>query len=238
MKTLRPLLLTLLSLAVPFWLILTAIRLLFTPAFLNVEYRLPGFPADPYGFTLQDRLHYGSLSLEYLVNDSDLTFLEEITLADGAPCVEIADHPVACAHRAPTPDTASPAPRPPNSTISEPVQTAATSLRPTNDSAPPPASAPPSAPSQAGAAIGSHASLDGSKSAPSSRYPDAPRPPQMNHRSAATTETKSLRGAMGASGNGSHRGPFSHTPDGPHSHAPVHHRMRTRPGSQPVASAW
>ena len=85
MKTLRPLLLVLLSLAVPFWLILTAIRLLFTPAFLNVEYRLPGFPADPYGFTLQDRLHYGSLSLEYLVNDSDLTFLEEITLADGAP---------------------------------------------------------------------------------------------------------------------------------------------------------
>lgn len=85
MKTLRPLLLALLSLAVPFWLILTAIRLLFTPAFLNVEYRLPGFPADPYGFTLQDRLHYGSLSLEYLVNDSDLTFLEEITLADGAP---------------------------------------------------------------------------------------------------------------------------------------------------------
>ncbi len=85
MKTLRPLLLALLSLAVPFWLILTAIRLLFTPAFLNVEYRLPGFPADPYGFTLQDRLHYGSLSLEYLVNDSDLTFLEEITLADGSP---------------------------------------------------------------------------------------------------------------------------------------------------------
>ncbi len=85
MKTLRPLLLVLLSLAVPFWLILAAIRLLFTPAFLNVEYRLPGFPADPYGFTLQDRLHYGSLSLEYLVNDSDLTFLEEITLADGAP---------------------------------------------------------------------------------------------------------------------------------------------------------
>ena len=85
MKTLRPLLLVLLSLAVPFWLILTAIRLLFTPAFLNVEYRLPGFPADPYGFTLQDRLHYGSLSLEYLVNDSDLTFLEEIPLADGTP---------------------------------------------------------------------------------------------------------------------------------------------------------
>jgi len=85
MKTMRPLLLALLSLAVPFWLILTAIRLLFTPAFLNVEYRLPGFPADPYGFTLQDRLHYGSLSLEYLVNDSDLTFLEEITLADGSP---------------------------------------------------------------------------------------------------------------------------------------------------------
>ena len=85
MKPMRPLLLALLSLAVPFWLILTAIRLLFTPAFLNVEYRLPGFPADPYGFTLQDRLHYGSLSLEYLVNDSDLTFLEEITLADGSP---------------------------------------------------------------------------------------------------------------------------------------------------------
>ncbi len=43
---------------VPFILIMTLVRLLLTPLFLQIEYRMPGFPLDPYGFTLQDRLQW------------------------------------------------------------------------------------------------------------------------------------------------------------------------------------
>ena len=68
------------ALVLPFLLLMTSIRILLTPLYLHLEYRRPGFPADPYGFTLQDRLQWASISLEYLLNDSDLSFLSEKTL--------------------------------------------------------------------------------------------------------------------------------------------------------------
>ncbi|NPV85593.1 MAG: TIGR01906 family membrane protein [Anaerolineae bacterium] len=73
------------ALVLPFLLLMTSIRILLTPLYLHLEYRRPGFPADPYGFTLQDRLQWASISLEYLLNDSDLSFLSEKTLPDGSP---------------------------------------------------------------------------------------------------------------------------------------------------------
>lgn len=73
------------ALALPFLLLMTSIRILLTPLYLHLEYRRPGFPADPYGFTLQDRLQWADISLEYLLNDSDLSFLSERTLPDGSP---------------------------------------------------------------------------------------------------------------------------------------------------------
>ena len=39
------------ALLVPVALVLTAVRLLMTPAFVQIEYSTPGFPADPFGFT-------------------------------------------------------------------------------------------------------------------------------------------------------------------------------------------
>jgi integral membrane protein (TIGR01906 family) len=46
---------------------------------------MPYFPVDPYGFTQQDRLKWGGLSLEYLLNDQGIEFLGELRLRDGKP---------------------------------------------------------------------------------------------------------------------------------------------------------
>lgn len=75
----------LVSIALPFVLVLTAVRLLLTPAYVHLEYRTPDFPADPYGFTLEDRLNWSIISLEYLVNDAGINFLADLTFDDGVP---------------------------------------------------------------------------------------------------------------------------------------------------------
>lgn len=73
------------ALLIPFALIMLGARLLMTPIFPEIEYRMPSFPDDPYGFTLQDRLHWSKLSIEYLVNDAELSFLAELQFDDGTP---------------------------------------------------------------------------------------------------------------------------------------------------------
>jgi len=73
------------ALLVPAALILTGLRLLATPVFLQVEYRMPGFPADDYGFTLQDRLRWAPYALDYLLNDADISYLGDLRFADGDP---------------------------------------------------------------------------------------------------------------------------------------------------------
>jgi integral membrane protein (TIGR01906 family) len=73
----------LVAVLVPIILILTSVRLLLTPAFVNLEYRTPNFPADPYGFTQQDRLRWSLIALDYLLNDEGIEFLEELEFDDG-----------------------------------------------------------------------------------------------------------------------------------------------------------
>jgi integral membrane protein (TIGR01906 family) len=50
-----------------------------------VEYRMPYFPPDPYGFTMQDRLHWASYAVNYLINNADISYLGNLTFADGKP---------------------------------------------------------------------------------------------------------------------------------------------------------
>ena len=69
----------------PLIVLMIAIRLLITPNYARVEYRLPGFPNDPYGFTLEDRLQWSAPSIIYLVNSEGIEFLEELTFEDGDP---------------------------------------------------------------------------------------------------------------------------------------------------------
>jgi integral membrane protein (TIGR01906 family) len=85
MKNLHRILSWLIIIFVPFSLTFLGLRLLLTDAFPQVEYRTPGFPADSYGFTLQDRLHWSSLSIDYLVNNADISFLGNLTFPDGSP---------------------------------------------------------------------------------------------------------------------------------------------------------
>jgi integral membrane protein (TIGR01906 family) len=75
----------LIMIIIPFLILMSVIRLLFNPIFVDLEYNAPGFPADSYGFTLQDRLHYSQVSIEYLLNSSDISFLANQQLADGSP---------------------------------------------------------------------------------------------------------------------------------------------------------
>ncbi|HWQ46326.1 MAG TPA: TIGR01906 family membrane protein [Longilinea sp.] len=73
-----------LSVSIPFFLLMTAIRVLLTPVFVNVEYFMPGFPVDEYGFTRADRLMYAPLAVEYLVNSAGIEFLGDQTFPDGS----------------------------------------------------------------------------------------------------------------------------------------------------------
>ncbi len=73
------------ALLTPFALIMLGARLLMTPVFPEIEYRMPDFPDDPYGFTLEDRLRWSKPSIEYLLNNADLSFLAELRFDDGTP---------------------------------------------------------------------------------------------------------------------------------------------------------
>ena len=69
----------------PIFLLMTAIRLLLTPFFVEMEYHLPGFPEDPYGFTIQDRLYWSKISINYLLNNETIYWLGAFKLQDGNP---------------------------------------------------------------------------------------------------------------------------------------------------------
>ena len=74
-----------LTLLVPVVLLLTNVRLLLTPAFVQIEYRLPGFPADRFGFTQADRLRWAPIALDYLLNDAGTDFLGDLRFDSGEP---------------------------------------------------------------------------------------------------------------------------------------------------------
>ncbi len=74
-----------LQIVLPLVLSLTGVRLAITHAYVEVAYRLPGFPPDPYGFTLQDRLKWSMPSLDYLLNAAGIDFLGDLQFDDGTP---------------------------------------------------------------------------------------------------------------------------------------------------------
>ncbi|MFZ5855545.1 MAG: TIGR01906 family membrane protein [Chloroflexota bacterium] len=69
----------------PIVLLGIALRLLLTPLFLQVEYRMPGFPADEYGFTREDRLRWAPFAVDYLTNREDISYLADLKFDDGTP---------------------------------------------------------------------------------------------------------------------------------------------------------
>lgn len=85
MRTLQKVLSWFVTFLLPVALTFLGVRLLLTNTFPEIEYRTPGFPTDEYGFTLQDRLQWSGISIDYLLNDADISFLSDLTFPDGAP---------------------------------------------------------------------------------------------------------------------------------------------------------
>ncbi len=75
----------LVSMMVPIAILVAGIRIIMLPAFLKIEYNLPGFPEDRYGFTLEDRLYWAPIAVEYLLNSEDISFLGDLRFDDGTP---------------------------------------------------------------------------------------------------------------------------------------------------------
>lgn len=75
----------LVSLLTPIVLIGFALRILLTPLYYSIEYNMPYFPSDEYGFTKEDRMTWAPYAVKYLVNNSDISYLGNLQFDDGSP---------------------------------------------------------------------------------------------------------------------------------------------------------
>jgi integral membrane protein (TIGR01906 family) len=73
------------TLIVPIALIGLGLRVLLSPLFLQVEYNMPYFPPDEFGFTKSDRLKWAPYALNYLTNNADISYLGNLKFEDGKP---------------------------------------------------------------------------------------------------------------------------------------------------------
>lgn len=73
------------TLIVPIALIGLGLRVLLSPLFLQVEYNMPYFPPDEFGFTKADRLKWAPYALNYLTNRADISYLGNLKFDDGKP---------------------------------------------------------------------------------------------------------------------------------------------------------
>src|SRR5512138_1747961 len=80
-----PILSLIITLLVPIALIGLGLRVLLTPIFLQVEYNMPYFPPDEFGFTKADRLKWAPYALNYLTNNADISYLADLKFEDGKP---------------------------------------------------------------------------------------------------------------------------------------------------------
>jgi integral membrane protein (TIGR01906 family) len=83
MNKVIPVVKALTGIAVVVFVLLTSLRFLFSPLFLRIEYSMPGFPQDDYGFTKEERLKWANISLTYLLNRDPIDLLAQHQLADG-----------------------------------------------------------------------------------------------------------------------------------------------------------
>ena len=76
----KPLLRLFFTLAIPPLLVIGAVRLVMTYEFLQFEYLRADFPADSYGFSVQDRLMHAPYGIDYLLNGEGIDFLGALRL--------------------------------------------------------------------------------------------------------------------------------------------------------------
>jgi len=75
----------LVAILIPIALLGLGLRALLTPVFLQIEYNMPYFPPDQYGFTREDRLKWAPYAVDYLVNSADISYLGDLQFDDGTP---------------------------------------------------------------------------------------------------------------------------------------------------------
>ncbi|MEJ2561497.1 MAG: TIGR01906 family membrane protein [Anaerolineales bacterium] len=78
---------TLFVILLPISLILSSVYIVLYSAgiWVPIEYRMPGFPEDSYGFDLQDRLYWSSVDIQFLLSNEDISYFDSHFLADGSP---------------------------------------------------------------------------------------------------------------------------------------------------------
>lgn len=83
MKNLYRILSWLIAIILPTVIVLTVVKVIINPWYPQFEYHTPGFPADSYGFSLQDRLKYAKITFEYIINSADISFLSDLRFPSG-----------------------------------------------------------------------------------------------------------------------------------------------------------
>lgn len=68
------------TLITPVLLTLISVRLVMLPLFFTFEYTRPGFPADYYGFSTEDRLSYAPYALHYILSSEPISYLGDLRL--------------------------------------------------------------------------------------------------------------------------------------------------------------
>ncbi|MEJ2606737.1 MAG: TIGR01906 family membrane protein [Anaerolineales bacterium] len=78
---------TLFVILLPISIILSSVYIVLDSAgiWVPIEYRMPGFPEDSYGFDLQDRLYWSSVDIQFLLSNEDISYFDSHFLADGSP---------------------------------------------------------------------------------------------------------------------------------------------------------
>jgi len=73
------------TLATPLALLGLALRAVLLPFYPAIEYHMPYFPDDEYGFTTEDRVRWAGEAWQYLLRDADSGLLADSTFEDGRP---------------------------------------------------------------------------------------------------------------------------------------------------------
>jgi integral membrane protein (TIGR01906 family) len=73
------------TILVPVSLVLIGVRLMMSSAFLQIDYNMPGFPNDRYGFTKADRLYWAQFAVDYLINREGISYLGDLHFENGDP---------------------------------------------------------------------------------------------------------------------------------------------------------
>ncbi len=71
--------------SIPVVICVLSILVLLSPVFMNLEYRLPNFPEDQYGFSTEERLDFGNQTRRYLVTNATLDDLRDLNFNSGEP---------------------------------------------------------------------------------------------------------------------------------------------------------